>query len=1115
MSRSRKIVPAPQWARCIGDNAREKLDEAESGHVLSPFATLSEIDPYELDDFGLGAIPMDDNDSSAIDDMLGEELDEIESFEIHAEPEPVGVVDELKTAVHNYQITRALDLMDQAVKEFDGQIEGIQRQITELSAECEGLQQEGHDVETLQLQIEQLTAERAGLGTTPIPMETIGRLVTLAADSGRMDDAISVIRYGRQHSDIAKPLTKAYNAVIRRMSDGKTADDLYEMLVWELTRLTQADEHTKYAHGNIVKSYTNLLRKINQLGQESPEQMEGCQVFHQLTNEISAVDKSVEDYEKDRMEMERLGKTALAGPGKQLVRNWYAAMVEAIQEEQDAIENSQRGVPDRYTYGPFLLTLKASELAVIALNGMMSMATKNVTASTNEGGVKFTPLASFLGSEVQAETQYSKLKSNLTEKKRDGDLSELQFMWGERDLDKKKSRPAALQKLAKQALDDPAWGQRIEIKVGAALIDLVMANATFQNKEGEDIPAFTRHYQNMDGGQSVKQFAIIQFNPKVRVKIESDHEVMSKLHPQLPPMVCHPQPWTDATKGGYLQLSTSLMRTKGVKSQMQALRSADLRQIFRALDTLSAVRWRVDPTQFGLLKEVWARGGGIAGIPSAEDPELYTETPPKLEKTSELEPEEKTAYNRRRARIKRDNANMNSLRCDFKLKLEVAESALGHPIWFPHNVDFRGRAYPVPPHFNHLAADPSRGLLLFDEAKPLGADGLHWVKIHLANLFGEDKRTFDGRIDFVEDNMAAIIDSADRPLDGDQWWLNADEPWQCLLSCRELATAMRNPEGPEAFLSRLPVHQDGSCNGLQHYAALGRDPVGAAQVDLIPAEMPQDVYSGVMELVKEQVIKEAQGKTPVGSREPEKLAADRLLAEKLVPFINRKTVKQTVMTSVYGVTFVGARQQIQNRLQESKFDEDLLYDASIYLAKLTLSSIGKKFVGADKVKEWLADCAQAIAGTGQDVAWINPLGLPVVQPYRKERKSSIKTRMQTLVMTSVDDQPVMKTRQKSAFPPNFVHSLDSTHMMLTALRCGAEHDMAFAAVHDSYWTHGCDIPVMNQILREEFVNLHSQPLLENLRSDFWLRHPDVDLPKLPDMGDLDLQVVKNSPYFFD
>lgn len=36
---------------------------------------------------------------------------------------------------------------------------------------------------------------------------------------------------------------------------------------------------------------------------------------------------------------------------------------------------------------------------------------------------------------------------------------------------------------------------------------------------------------------------------------------------------------------------------------------------------------------------------------------------------------------------------------------------------------------------------------------------------------------------------------------------------------------------------------------------------------------------------------------------------------------------------------------------------------------------------------------------------------------------------------SLDDQPVQKSKQKSAFPPNYVHSIDSTHMMLTALEC--------------------------------------------------------------------------------
>ena len=40
--------------------------------------------------------------------------------------------------------------------------------------------------------------------------------------------------------------------------------------------------------------------------------------------------------------------------------------------------------------------------------------------------------------------------------------------------------------------------------------------------------------------------------------------------------------------------------------------------------------------------------------------------------------------------------------------------------------------------------------------------------------------------------------------------------------------------------------QDGSCNGLQHYAALGRDKGGAEAVNLAPFDKPQDVYSDVL-----------------------------------------------------------------------------------------------------------------------------------------------------------------------------------------------------------------------------------------------------------------------------
>jgi DNA-directed RNA polymerase len=51
------------------------------------------------------------------------------------------------------------------------------------------------------------------------------------------------------------------------------------------------------------------------------------------------------------------------------------------------------------------------------------------------------------------------------------------------------------------------------------------------------------------------------------------------------------------------------------------------------------------------------------------------------------------------------------------------------------------------------------------------------------------------------------------------------------------------------YVCNLPVHQDGSCNGLQHYAALGRDALGGAAVNLTPSELPQDVYTFVLKAV--------------------------------------------------------------------------------------------------------------------------------------------------------------------------------------------------------------------------------------------------------------------------
>jgi len=176
--------------------------------------------------------------------------------------------------------------------------------------------------------------------------------------------------------------------------------------------------------------------------------------------------------------------------------------------------------------------------------------------------------------------------------------------------------------------------------------------------------------------------------------------------------------------------------------------------------------------------------------------------------------------------------------------------------------------------------------------------------------------------------------------------------------------------------------------------------------------------------------------------------------------------------------------------------------------------IGELFSGARQTMNWLTNCARMITQHGYPVAWISPIGLPAIQPYRQKKVATLVTLIQKLILTNdSDDLPIHKSKQTSAFPPNYIHSLDSSHMLLTALEMD-RRGLTFSAVHDSFWTHPCDVDEMNDALREVFVELYSQPLLERLKESWEQRYPDLEFPPLPERGDLDLDEVKRAKYFF-
>lgn len=668
-------------------------------------------------------------------------------------------------------------------------------------------------------------------------------------------------------------------------------------------------------------------------------------------------------------------------------------------------------------------------------------------------------------------------------------------------------------------------GTHVHAKLGGHLINLLLTHAMTE-VDGKSVPAFAHCIHH----EKKRSLGLIEVHPTLLDKVthKCDHHHLVVDCP--PPMVIPPLPWTGVKSGGYLSYAEWFVRVRG-KPFRDELCEADkenkLGTIFEGLNALGATAWRINLPLYRALKELWERGPEdkyrelwkAVKLPA---PKPVRVSPPRkgfrlIRERGQLivggggfTPWEKRQQNVQKREVAKYNSEQLSLRSYLLYKLSIAEEFQKYPrLYYPHNLDFRGRAYPIHPFLNHMGDDLSRGLLYFADGQPLGSEGLQWLQIHLANLFGLNKMSFEERLHFAEENRSSILASAADPLGTrpeNRWWATAEKPWQALATCLEIRDALASLN-PSKFVSRLPVHMDGTCNGLQHYAALGRDLDGGRSVNLLPSSQPHDVYSDVGNRVREVVTKDAEDGHPL---------ALQLLKQ---GGVDRKLVKQTVMTSVYGVTFIGARDQVENRLLERGWAREGQQKVPVYVAKLIFAALDKSFQEARTIMSWLALCAKAVAKRNTPVRWTTPLGLPVAQPYVEPNQIVVHTPLQAFRLNIAEIDKPMKVESRdqiSAFPPNYIHSLDSSHMMMTAVECRRQ-GVAFAGVHDSFWTHAATVEKLNKILREQFVKLHSAPLLDNLVEDIKKKCPEAarNLPPVPPLGNLRLEDVKDSVYFFN
>ncbi|XVF34354.1 hypothetical protein REPUB_Repub18cG0052600 [Reevesia pubescens] len=739
------------------------------------------------------------------------------------------------------------------------------------------------------------------------------------------------------------------------------------------------DQIVKIEHKEIEKRKYNLLRR------------------RQVKEETEAWERMVQEYR----ELERAMCEKKLAPNlpyvKGLFLGWFEPLKEAIAREQKVQKGKSKKL--RAAYAPHIDLLPADKMAVIVMHKMMGL----VMAAEEDGFVQVVQAAVHIGVAIEQEVRIHNFLEKTKNYQRKQIIDEVQGLSKEKEILRKRvnslirrRRLIEAQKLVKNEEIKP-WGRDAQAKLGSRLLELLTETAYVQppiDQSGDgphDVrPAFRHKFKTIskDSWQKMKKrYGIIECDPLILLGLEKSAKHM--LIPYVP-MLVPPKKWKGYDKGGYLFLPSYVMRTHGSRKQQDALKGVhvkDMQKVFEALDTLGSTKWRVNKKVLAVVESIWASGGNIAGLVDRNDI-------PIPEKPPSEDPTEIQEWKWCVRKAKKINRERHSQRCDTELKLSVARKIENEEgFYYPHNLDFRGRAYPMHPHLNHLSSDLCRGVLEFAEGRPLGRSGLHWLKVHLANLYsgGVEKLSHDGRLAFVDNHLDDIFDSAENPINGNRWWLTAEDPFQCLAACINLSEALKS-SSPHAVLSYLPIHQDGSCNGLQHYAALGRDSLEAAAVNLVAGEQPADVYSEIAVRVH-NIMKRDSDKDPATN-------PNALLAKLLIDQVDRKLVKQTVMTSVYGVTFVGAREQIKRRLEEKGHitDDRVLFSAACYTAKVTLAALGELFQAARNIMGWLGDCAKVIASENQPVRWTTPLGLPVVQPYYKSERHLVRTSLQVLAL---------------------------------------------------------------------------------------------------------------------
>lgn len=559
--------------------------------------------------------------------------------------------------------------------------------------------------------------------------------------------------------------------------------------------------------------------------------------------------------------------------------------------------------------------------------------------------------------------------------------------------------------------------------------------------------------------------------------------------------------------GGYLTLKSDAVKSSEMSNAHTAALDAPLKGAhLEALNHIQKTRWAINRDVLRIANLCKVRGLEVSGFPTGTETAL-PEFPANLDKAT---PEFK-AHMRLREKIHTENARNAGMRKKLFDMLAMADELADFPaLWFPHYADFRGRFYPRPQDLHTQGDSLVKGLLCFAETVSITERGEHWILVNAANYFGQDKLPIEERAQWTRDHLEGILATAENPVDDHkafEFWSTCDSPWEFLAACFEIKRMcdyMLVNKTVEGFTSSMVCRYDATCSGIQHLSAMMKDEKAAERVNVKPTGKREDIYKDVQQAVLPQIARDIVNSTTAA------------MAALWDGRVERKTVKRAVMTTPYGVSERGILTQIvQDGFADHIENGKERYAAAEYLTEKIVGALDESIEAPRRAMQYFRSVAKFLEEKGLPFVWDTPSGFTAKQAYYKTDMKQIRTLHGKVGLRyELPEAGFAQGKQVLGAAPNVVHSFDATHLALVAVamkRAGIR-DLAF--VHDSFGCHAENSDLLLQVTKEQFVTVYSGHALETWRQSVIKHSGCPDVPEVPALGNLDVECVLQSEFFF-